>query len=83
MNGAILDINVGGEMVFPLIDLLLARRVPLSFATGYDANSIPTCYSYIERTAKPLQLGQVAEAIGRAIDSVPYAVLEDPPMATG
>ena len=33
---AILDINLGGEMVFPLADLLRERHIPFVFATGYD-----------------------------------------------
>ena len=32
---AILDINLHGEMVFPVADLLLGRGVPLIFTTGY------------------------------------------------
>src|SRR5262249_477527 len=36
-DGAILDINLGGEMAFPVADALLARGVPFVFATGYDA----------------------------------------------
>ena len=32
---AILDINLHGEMVFPVADLLLQRGVPIIFTTGY------------------------------------------------
>ena len=32
---AILDINLHGEMVFPVADLLLQRGVPVIFTTGY------------------------------------------------
>lgn len=35
-DDAILDINLGGEMVFPLADLLRERHIPFVFATGYD-----------------------------------------------
>ena len=27
----------GGELVFPLADVLAARRIPFAFATGYGA----------------------------------------------
>ena len=32
---AILDINLHGDMVFPVADLLLQRGVPVIFTTGY------------------------------------------------
>jgi two-component SAPR family response regulator len=34
-DGAILDVNLGGEMVFPLAQALRDRGVPFVFATGY------------------------------------------------
>jgi CheY-like chemotaxis protein len=34
LDGAVLDINLQGEMVFPLADALTARGVPFVFATG-------------------------------------------------
>ena len=35
MDAAILDINVGGETVFPVADRLLELGIPFVFATGY------------------------------------------------
>jgi CheY-like chemotaxis protein len=32
---ALLDINLGGESVFPVADALKARGVPFAFSTGY------------------------------------------------
>ena len=34
ISAAILDVNVGSEMVFPVADALLERSVPFLFATG-------------------------------------------------
>jgi CheY-like chemotaxis protein len=34
-SAALLDVNLGGEMVFPVADALAARKVPFAFATGY------------------------------------------------
>ncbi|MGF7152204.1 DNA-binding response OmpR family regulator [Sphingomonas zeicaulis] len=50
---AILDINLAGEMVYPLADQLLARSVPIAFATGYDASAIPARYANVPRFEKP------------------------------
>lgn len=41
LDGAVLDINLQGEMAYPIADALMARGVPLVFATGYDEASIP------------------------------------------
>lgn len=62
-DGAILDINLGGEMVYPLADSLLDRRVPFVFATGYEAWSIPERYRTLPRLEKPLSLRQIAEML--------------------
>ena len=35
-DAAILDISLGGEMAFPLADLLQEKQIPVVFATGYD-----------------------------------------------
>ena len=35
LNGAVLDVNVRGERIDPVADALMARGVPVLFATGY------------------------------------------------
>jgi hypothetical protein len=39
---AILDVNVGGNMIWPVADLIRARNRPIIFATGYG--SIPEVF---------------------------------------
>jgi CheY-like chemotaxis protein len=34
-DGAVLDVNLGGELVYPVAEVLEARRIPFAFATGY------------------------------------------------
>jgi CheY-like chemotaxis protein len=55
---AILDINLRGEMVYPVADVLRAMGIPFLFATGYDAQAIPEAYADIPRAEKPLELKQ-------------------------
>ena len=43
-DGAILDINLGGEMIYPLVDTLQDRNIRFVLATGYEAWSIPERY---------------------------------------
>lgn len=35
IDGAVLDVNLSGEMVYPVADILAARGIPFVFATGY------------------------------------------------
>jgi DNA-binding response OmpR family regulator len=40
IDAAILDVNLGGEPVFPIADALAARRVPFIFVTGYGGHGV-------------------------------------------
>jgi CheY-like chemotaxis protein len=40
IDAAILDVNLGGEFVYPLADALAARRVPFVFVTGYGMTGV-------------------------------------------
>ena len=40
LDGAILDVNIGGEKVYPVAEALTARGVPFIFATGYGIAGI-------------------------------------------
>lgn len=38
---AILDVNIGGQPIYPLAKLLAARDMPIVFATGYGRAGLP------------------------------------------
>lgn len=40
IDAAILDVNLGGQPVFPIADMLAARQVPVVFVTGYGAPGV-------------------------------------------
>jgi len=62
-DAAILEINLGSEMVYPLTDILQDRHIPFVFTTGYEAWSIPERYRSLPRQEKPLNLQQIAQAL--------------------
>ncbi len=64
LTGAILDVNLRGEPVFPLADELVARNLPFVFTTGYDASAIPERFRHVTRCEKPLHMSQLVRAIG-------------------
>jgi len=67
IDGALLDANLSGEMVFSAADMLIDRGVPIVFTTGYDASVIPSRFREVARCEKPVSIKHVTQAIGRAI----------------
>jgi len=67
IDGAILDINLAGDMVYPVAERLLDRRVPFVFATGYERVAIPERFAAITRCEKPVSADTVGRALERAI----------------
>jgi DNA-binding response OmpR family regulator len=66
---ALLDINVRGEMSFPVADALLARQVPLIFLTGYDVDALPARLQQLPRLGKPYDSKELAATIGQVVQS--------------
>jgi two-component sensor histidine kinase/DNA-binding response OmpR family regulator len=54
IHAAILDVNLGGESVYPIADALMARGVPFVFATGYGAESIDRRFACAPVLQKPI-----------------------------
>ena len=63
LDGAVLDINLAGEMVYPLADALRERGVPFVFATGYDEKNIPPRYADVPWCPKPVASRIIAKAL--------------------
>lgn len=55
IDAAILDINLGGELVYPLADILTTGGVPFIFATGYGPESIDRRYASVPVLQKPIE----------------------------
>lgn len=65
LDGAVLDVNLGGEKVFPVVDVLRKRHMPCVFVSGYDRKAIPAAYADIPLCAKPAGAREIAQAISR------------------
>jgi PAS domain S-box-containing protein len=61
VDAAILDINLGGEMAYPIARLLQARKVPFVFMTGYGAETIAAPFSGVRILQKPLEREMLRE----------------------
>lgn len=62
-HAAILDVNLGGEPVFPVADALLERGVPFVFCTGYDDWALPARHRGTPRCEKPVALDAIREVL--------------------
>jgi CheY-like chemotaxis protein len=63
IDGAVLDINLHGEMVYPLADELASRGIPFVFATGYDTTVVPERYAGIKHCEKPVAPEAILKAL--------------------
>ena len=63
---AILDVNLGGERVFPVADALMQAGRPFVFATGYGASEVPDAYRRWPVATKPFRLDDLDAALNAA-----------------
>jgi hypothetical protein len=56
IDGAVLDVNLAGDRVYPVAEALRARHVPFVFATGYDDGLLDERFSDVERFQKPVNV---------------------------
>ena len=63
IDSAVLDINLNGEMVFPVVDALMERDVPFLFLTGYDQVAIPAHYTDAAHYMKPVSLTEIMKTL--------------------
>jgi two-component sensor histidine kinase/ActR/RegA family two-component response regulator len=65
--GAVLDMNLNGEIVYPLAELLTAQHVPFLFVTGYAPHTIDPRFSAIPILQKPVLEEQLATALQKVL----------------
>lgn len=63
LDAAMLNVDLHGVAVFPLVDELQAERVPMLPLTGYDDSHIPDQYSHIRRCNKPTGAARLVEEL--------------------
>ncbi len=67
VDGAVLDVNLDGEMVYPVAEKLAVRGVPFVFATAYKREDHPAPFGSVPHCQKPVDASKVADALGSAI----------------
>jgi len=62
---ALVDVNLNGEMSYPVADVLGSRGIPFVFATGYGASGLDPRYRHVPALAKPFSRADLEKIILR------------------
>jgi CheY-like chemotaxis protein len=65
---AVLDVNLGGEEVFPVAAALAERGVPFVFSTGYGNAGLPAAWRDRPTLQKPFTHDQVRAVLQQALN---------------
>jgi CheY-like chemotaxis protein len=67
IDAALLDVNLGGQSVFPVADRLRARGVPMVFTTGYGDDALREADKDCAILRKPYRVNDLAAAMSVAL----------------
>lgn len=67
IDAAVLDVNLNGDPIFPVAEILSGRGVPLVFSSGYGASSLPERWQGEPTLPKPFTSDEVAAVLHRLV----------------
>lgn len=67
ITGAILDVNVAGEQIYPVAETLKARGVPFVFITGYSAADLDGRFADTPTVQKPFSMPVLSDTLAKAL----------------
>ncbi len=68
-TAAILDVNVDGQEIFPVAEILARRGLPFVFVTGYGEHGLPEPYRGHPALQKPFEAKQLETALAGLLAS--------------
>ncbi len=63
LDGAILDVNLRGEKIYPVAELLDQRGIPFVLLSGYGTDAIPANRPGWQACGKPFSPGELIEML--------------------
>ena len=63
LDAALVDVNLNGELSYPVADALTARSVPFLFSTGYDRSRLREGYRDRPMLQKPYHLAELEQVL--------------------
>jgi two-component SAPR family response regulator len=70
-RGAVLDMNLNGEIVYPLAELLASQQVPFIFVTGYAPRSVDARFTTVPILQKPVLQDELAAVLDQVLSGPP------------
>ena len=67
IDAAVVDVNLGGVLAYAVADLLIARKIPFVFTSGYEDNVLRERYSQVKNCPKPYLFRAMEEALVEAM----------------
>jgi CheY-like chemotaxis protein len=67
---ALLDVNLNGQPITPVVEILVERGLPFVFASGYGQRGVPEAYRASPTLQKPFQVEALAAALAAAAPKV-------------
>ena len=67
IDAAVLDVNLNGQMSYPIADALAARGVPFVLSTGYDKDTLPDGYQTFPVLQKPIQRSELSDTLAKLL----------------
>ncbi|MFZ2031053.1 MAG: response regulator [Vitreimonas sp.] len=72
-DAALLDVNLGGEAVYPLAEELMRLHVPIIFLTGYESASIDPKFADAPVLTKPIDAAELSGLLRTSLPAGVYA----------
>ena len=67
LDAAIMDVNLAGDRIFPVAELLWQRSVPFLLLSGYGETALPDDRRYWKLQSKPFEINRVLATVGDMI----------------
>jgi CheY-like chemotaxis protein len=68
---AILDVNLNGQAITPVVDILVERGVPFVFISGYAKRGLIEAHGDVPLLQKPFQVEKLAHALAAVTAKAP------------
>ena len=67
IDAAVVDVNLGGVLAYAVADMLIARKIPFVFTSGYEDNALRNRYAQVKNCPKPYLFRAMEEALVEAM----------------
>jgi CheY-like chemotaxis protein len=67
IDAAVVDVNLGGVLAYAVADMLIARKIPFVFTSGYEDNVLRNRYAQVKNCPKPYLFQAMEEALVEAM----------------